>query len=111
MKSEFPILIVTLFFVSCSDDDSEPIPECLIPITEAIMERDVQSPKADIQLYKYNGEQVYQVNGQNFPDGQSHVITLDCNDICVIGGIDGPQNDCPNYENAEFIRIIWTDPR
>lgn len=75
------------------------------------MEMNIQSPKANIEKYLYNNQEVYLVNGQNFPDGQSHVISLDCEDICVLGGLDGSDNDCPNWEDAEFIETIWTDPR
>tara|TARA_R110000868_G_scaffold321556_1_gene582561 strand:+ start:1864 stop:2202 length:339 start_codon:yes stop_codon:yes gene_type:complete len=112
MKKIVTILFLVLF-TSCNNDnfDINDYPECLRPIIETIMERPVQSPKANIEKWLYNGEEVYLVNGQNFPDGQSHVITLNCEDICVLGGIDGPFNDCEDWNSAEFIETIWVDPR
>ena len=109
-------LIIILFwvsFVSCGGDDFNinDYPECLQPIIKTIMDRPIQNPKTDIKKYLYKGQEVYQVNGQNFPDGQSHVITLNCEDICVLGGIDGELNDCEDWNTAEFIETIWTDPR
>jgi hypothetical protein len=107
------ILLFLLLFISCDNDDFDinDYPECLQPIISAIMERPVQSPKANIEKWSYNEEDVYLVNGQNFPDGQSHVITLSCEEICVLGGIDGPFNDCEDWNTAEYIETIWVDPR
>jgi len=42
------------------------------------MEMNIQSPKANIEKFQYNNKEVYLVNGQNFPNGQSHVISLNC---------------------------------
>lgn len=106
------VIVIFLFLFSCSNDDNiKEVPECLRPIIVIIQEKPVQSPKASIEKYLYYGQEVYQVNGQNFPDGQSHVIMLNCEDICVLGGIDGSNNDCPEWQNAEFIETIWVDPR
>ncbi|WP_303318471.1 hypothetical protein Q4Q34_03950 [Flavivirga abyssicola] len=113
MKNHSRKLVVVILFciISCKDDDAINYPDCLKPIINVILERRVQSPKANIEKYIYMEEEVFLVNGQNFPDGQSHLITLECNDICVFGGIDGPDNDCPDWQNAEFVRTVWTDPR
>ena len=103
-----------LFMNSCNDDDNEPLPDCLGTIVSVILEQNVQNPRANIELYNYNNNEVYVVNAQNFPDGQSYVITLDCEDICVLGGFDGTDNDCPNWydnDNVYRIKVIWTDPR
>ena len=104
--------MILVFMVSCkNDDDTVNYPECIQPIINVIVERGVQSPKASIEKYLYKGEEVFLVNGQNFPDGQSHLITLGCDDICVLGGIDGSDNDCPDWQDAEFIEAVWIDPR
>ena len=47
-------------------------------LVEVIMEMNIQSPKANIEKFQYNNKEVYLVNGQNFPNGQSHVISLNC---------------------------------
>lgn len=114
MNKNIIFLCLLFVFSCCNDDDNEPLPDCLVPIVDVILEQNVQNPKANIELYMYNGEEVYLINAQNFPDGQSYVISKDCEDICVLGGFDGTDNDCPNwYDNDEVYRIeiIWTDPR
>ena len=79
---------------------------------DAILTKSVQTPRANIEKWLYKGNEVYAINAQNFPDGESFIITLDCEEtICTIGGFDGPLNDCDEHENAEFIETIWTDPR
>ena len=109
----FGLIILTTLFIGCSNDDNEvkEIPECLQPIVEYTLQGNIQSPKANIQKYLYNNQEVYLINVQNFPDGQSFVYDLECNSVCFLGGLDGSDNDCPNWEDAEFIETIWTDPR
>ena len=102
-----------LLLFSCnSDEEQKEIPDCLKPTVSAILEQSVQNPRANIEKWKYKGKEVYAINAQNFPDGESFIITLDCSEtICTIGGFDGPLNDCEDIETAEFIETIWTDPR
>lgn len=112
MRKIATLLLTGFLVLSCSNDDGpKEIPDCLKPMIEAILEMPAQSPKANIEKYLYEGREVYQVNAQNFPDGQSFVYELNCEYICPLGGIDGSYNDCADYENAEFIETIWTDPR
>ena len=113
MKKIIIVVFILFSLIACHNDDNnrKEIPECVKPIVEDILDMEVQSPKASIEKYKYQGREVYQVNAQNFPDGQSFVYELNCEYICPLGGLDGTDNDCENYSAAEFIEIIWTDPR
>ena len=112
MKKLIPLLSFLILFFSCSKNDNlEELPTCIKPIVKAIKEMPVQSPRANIEKWSYEGREVYQVNAQNFPDGQSFVYELNCEYICPLGGIDGLDNDCENYQNAKFIETIWTDLR
>lgn len=116
MKRIYTIFAICclVVFNSCNKDDDDNmknVPECLRPIVEYTLQRSIQSPKANIQKYLYNNQEVYLINVQNFPDGQSFVYDLECKSICFLGGLDGPDNDCPNWDEAEFIETIWTDPR
>lgn len=112
MKKIIFAFFTIFLFISChNDDDRKEIPECVKPIVEAILDMEVQTPKASIEKYMYQGREVYQVNAQNFPDGQSFVYELNCEYICPLGGVDGTDNDCEDYLNAKFIETIWIDPR
>ena len=112
MKTKLLIVLAAFLLFNCdNNDDSIEVPRCLQSIIDNILETPIQNPRANIQRFKYNGNEVFLVNAQNFPDGQSAVISLKCTPICVLGGIDGPQNDCENFENAELIETIWTDSR
>lgn len=110
-------LLKVLFFcvfVSCSKDGSHvyDVPECLKSTVVAIQKKPAQEPRAKIEKWKYEGQEVYFIDAQNFPDGEIFVITLDCQEtICTFGGIDGPDNDCENWENAVYIETIWLDMR
>jgi len=108
------LFIVFIYFYSCSssNDVQKPIPVCLKVTIDAILSKPVQSPKATIEKRLYMGDEVYVIRAQNFPDGQDFIIPLNCSStICTLGGIDAPDNDCPDWKDSEFIETIWTDPR
>ncbi len=112
MRKLIFICVLITSSISCNSDDEDSMySQCLQDRIEAVLEDPVQSPKANIQKYIYENEEVFLVNFQNFPDGQSSVMTVDCQTICVIGGIDGPNNDCQNWIAAIFIETVWEDPR
>jgi hypothetical protein len=113
MKQILTYLCLLLLYFSCnSDDDQNEIPECLKPTVDSILEQSVQSPRAKIELWEYEGQEVYVVDAQNFPDGETFVITTDCQEtICTLGGIDGPDNDCSEWNNATLIKTLWSDSR
>ena len=104
-------LLLTFFILSCSTDNDDEIPECLHEIIADILEDPPQEPRANIQLWLFNGEESYLVNAQYFEDGQSQLITLNCENICTLGGVLAGRTDCPDWEEAEFIRTVWTDNR
>ena len=107
------ILLLSLT-ASCGGDDFDinDYPECLQSTIKAIMDKPVQTPRAKIEKWMYLDQEVYVVDAQNFPDGETFVITLNCQEtICALGGFDGPLNDCEDWNTAEFIETIWVDPR
>tara|TARA_R110002049_G_C9147232_1_gene559999 strand:- start:253 stop:600 length:348 start_codon:yes stop_codon:yes gene_type:complete len=113
-KRLYILFSIFIYFYSCSSSNKQqkPIPECLKVTVDAILSKPVQTPKADIEKREYKGEEVYVVRGQNFPDGQTFIIPLDCSTtICTLGGFDGPDNDCPDWQDSKFIETVWTDPR
>tara|TARA_B110000908_G_C10178198_1_gene414296 strand:+ start:732 stop:1079 length:348 start_codon:yes stop_codon:yes gene_type:complete len=115
MKKVILYFGLILFFIGCDkNDDSETknYHECIQTYIDYELENSQpQTPRANIEKYLYNSQEVYVLNLQNFPDGQSSVITIRCEAICSLGGIDGNANDCLDWESAEFIKNIWTDNR
>jgi|SRR5690554_2934029 len=114
MDKRFYILfLIFIYLYSCSsDEEQKPLPECLKVTVDAILSKPIQNPKATFEKWLYMGEEVYVIIAQNFPDGQAFVIPIDCSrTICTFGGIDGPENDCPDWQDSEFIETIWIDPR
>ncbi len=113
MKKIFLITIVLSFaFIanSCSDDnDKSSYPNCLNTIIEDIMEGEVQNPKSTIDKYVYQGETVYVIN-KYYPDYPTEIFDKNCEMICSMGGF-GSLNNCDNWEQAQFVENIWTDPR
>ncbi|MDY0088954.1 MAG: hypothetical protein RBR78_01160 [Flavobacteriaceae bacterium] len=108
----FTILLSFAFVAnSCSDDDNEKslYPNCLNTIIEDIMEGEVQSPKPTIDKYIYQEQMVYVIN-KNYPDYPTLIVDENCETICTMGGFGG-QNDCIDWEFAQFIENVWTDPR
>lgn len=93
----------------CSDDDNSVVySECLNNTIEEIMQGTPQNPRATIDAYSYQGGEVYVIN-RYIPDYFIEVVDENCEVICVNGGIAGLM--CDDWEQAQFIRNIWTDPR
>ena len=107
------LILGSLFIISCSTDNGKKnLPECLQSKIDFFLKNNKnQTPKASVEMYLYKGNEVYVLNFQNFPDGQSAVISTECESICSLGGFDGPLNDCNEFSSAQFIETIWTDNR
>jgi hypothetical protein len=117
MKFKTLLLILVFSSLSCdnsekSDDNNNDFSKCLQTIIDGILEEPMSNPKRFINSYNYLGEKVFEISPKsNVSEPATNVIDVDCVTICLIGGIDGNQNDCENFENAEFIERVWTDPR
>jgi hypothetical protein len=109
LKLLFIGLLVMSF--NCEDDDDNVIfPECLQESIDVGLNQEPTNPRATIDQYKFNGEEVYLINLQNgLEDGMSIVVDENCEEICAIGGIAGLV--CEGFDNAEFLRTVWKDPR
>lgn len=114
------ILILSVFILTCisscdknSDDELNQYPRCIQTIIDNILELSVQTPRANIEKYIYNGDEVFVINDQNFPDGESAVVSSNCVLICALGGINGePSPECSDFnDNSTLIEVVWTDPR
>lgn len=104
---------IALLFFSCNHNNNKMhYPECIQSYIDNFLENNnKQTPHASIEKYLYKDDYVYVLNFQNFPDGQSSVISSNCEILCSLGGIDGAQNDCEGFNDAKFIGLIWVDKR
>jgi hypothetical protein len=115
-RKHYYLTIIVLFLTSCSDADSsqkqadEPMSiACLQSYVNSALSLEVQNPKAQITQGTLNGERVFIVETQNFPDGQSFLLNADCSSICTSGGLVG--ETCDVMEQVDQRLVIWTDPR
>lgn len=118
MKTKILIAITVASLLGCTSDNSinneiEAIePECLQDIAKSILEEGVSSPKRTISLYNFNGEMVFVITpGSHESEPATNVVNSNCETICLIGGLDGPANDCEGFDSAVFIKTVWIDPR
>ena len=104
---------VVLLTIGCESNHlNNNYPKCVQSYIDNFLENNnKQTPSASVDKYLYKGDYVYVLNFQNFPDGQSSVISSECEPLCSLGGIDGPQNDCEGFDDAKFISTVWVDNR
>lgn len=106
--------LTTILLFGCKSDDDNTIsafPNCLKPEIDIILRTPPQSPRASIELYMYQTENVYVVN-TNFPDDYTYIYNASCELICTVGGIAGNQNNtCVDWDKASYIETLWTDNR
>lgn len=106
--------LTTIVLVSCKSDDDNTItafPNCLKPEIDSILDSPPRSPRATVELYLYQNENVYVVN-KGFQDDYSYVYSASCQLICTIGGIGGNQsNTCVDWDKASYLETLWTDNR
>lgn len=122
MKTNILLSVIFTLLLGCSSDDSlnDEIsaikPECLQPIIKGVLDREPTNPRAIIEKYLYNNNEVFVINippSDGAADFESFVRDSECNLICLLGGIDGkPSAECADFnETAQFIEIVWTDSR
>ncbi|MEN8857941.1 MAG: hypothetical protein ABF260_07740 [Flavobacteriaceae bacterium] len=112
MKKLFLIIGTILFISSCEKNDDEMnYPTCLQTRIDNFIENyGVQNSPSNIKKYEYLSQTVYIFSGNNISDEQFSVIDKNCNTICSFGSIAG-NNNCDNWESAEFIETVWIDNR
>ena len=107
-------LIVFLFGCNNNDDNFSSLPQCLKETIEVIVyEDEPQTPRASIDKYIYDGETVYLFNRNTWDfmsDSVKWVINEECVALCHIGSHFENFN-CIDWETAQFVKTIWTDPR
>ncbi len=84
-------------------------PDCLNTQIEAMLQSPKQDPRGTIKAYIYQNDTVFAVNF-NFADSETSIYNDRCELICYYGGITG-HNTCVNWNNATYLKTVWTDPR
>jgi len=112
MKSTIFTLFLALVLSSCKSISSkQELPCNFKEIITKVSNQKPQTPRASIKEYLYNGEKVYFIQTENYPDGMSKIINSNCKTICVFGGIAG-FNSCKDFDKqAKFVKTIWKDNR
>jgi hypothetical protein len=111
------ILVISIFFLSItscnrSDYDETKYTNCLQSQIDNILIGTPRSPRSNIKKYNYDNQIVYVIEINDIADEQFNVVDKQCNVVCVFGGINGNQNStCVNFESAQYIETVWTDPR
>lgn len=116
MKKIIYVASFLLVLIGCNNPEEEAnYPDCIktqIDNFESVANYPVSTPRAHIDKYSYKGQIVYLINDQiGWADGAATVVNEKCESICLLGGIDGNQNDCVDWDKATFIETVWKDPR
>ena len=115
MKAILKSLIVMLVLMSCEGLDLPgDLPSCIEDQIKAeVRNSQVREPnKASVEAYLYQGEKVYIFDpGSGYADWLFTAYNTKCEVICQFGGFAG-MNTCPDFtENAEYLGLVWEDPR
>ncbi|HEX2608706.1 MAG TPA: hypothetical protein VHK91_15065 [Flavisolibacter sp.] len=115
MKSYIFTAAVLLLIAAqkCKRESKAAIPACIQQRIDAIKKEPKWNPAAQVDLYRYNGKEVYYFSS-NCCDQYNQVTDANCTTICApSGGITGRgDRQCDDFnEKAQFIRTIWKDER
>lgn len=115
MKKLCILLLISWLTFSCENlDIPSGLPSCIEDqIKSELMNHQVRSPKkSQVKAYLYLGEKVFIYDpGSGYTDWLYTAINQECEVICEFGGFAG-LNTCPDFnEQAEYLGIIWEDPR
>lgn len=115
MKNLIYSVIIFSLLVNCGrSEDDNAYPTCYKEEIQNILQNPPATPRSNIMKYKYQDKYVYVLTNNGISDEQSVVRDENCNVICYSGGIGGnlPEtNTCINWNEAEYISTVWTDPR
>ncbi|HEY9116871.1 MAG TPA: hypothetical protein VIN11_03540, partial [Roseivirga sp.] len=90
------------------------LPSCVeAQIQQEVSNGDKREPtRAHVDAYQYEGEKIYIFDpGSGYADWLYTAYNQDCEVICEFGGFAG-LNTCPDFnKKAEYLGVIWEDPR
>ncbi len=112
MKNKIFTLIIFIFlFTACHKDVDRfagKYPCCFQATIDYLLSRPTINAK--IKKYKLNNEYIYGIDDTEFYyDEDFPVYNESCEVIFTVGGIGGINYD--KVKDAEFIEVVWEDPR
>lgn len=115
MKALLKTLILCLFILGCEGLDlPSELPSCIEDqIKSEVQNNPVRNPnKASVKAYRYDNETVYIFDpGSGYADWLYTAYNSKCEVVCEFGGFAGV-NTCSDFdEKAQYLGVIWEDPR
>ena len=101
-----------LLTLQCNKQTSQ-IPSCIQKKIDQIKAVPKWNPPAEVNEYVYQGKHVYLFSA-DCCDQYNELFDNNCNYICApSGGITGTgDKKCPDFKSAaQFVRLVWKDPR
>jgi hypothetical protein len=119
MKALLKVLLITIVFVSCSEDDelketcvtNNPMEELVwLKQLKSAFEQSTSANVVEIYEYRYKQQRVFYVNDcVGCADGLTKVYSCTGNVMCEFGGVAG-LNTCPDFTNeAADKKLLWTN--
>jgi len=109
------IIYLSLFFTafgftSCQKKNAKKSPPSCIEERILAFEKTVCDKGAKVYEYQFQGERVYVFDiGFCDADHSAKVINQDCQEIGIIGGIDGNQDvNGSNFAHAQRTAVVWS---
>jgi len=110
MKKLLIVCIFSFLLINCNkDDENSKLPSCVKNFIDETLSNPAGSPRAKVYKYLYQTKIVF-VLQYDHSDPISVVYSEDCEVLCDFGGIT-QENNCEDWQNAEFIENIWVDVR
>ncbi len=110
MKDKIFIFIFSL--MTCHKDVDSfagKYPCCIQPSVNKILSEPPTVPRAKLTKFYYKDQYAYEFSPALYQLPFYTIVNENCEAICSYGGIDS--DGCPEWENAEFIEVVWEDPR
>ena len=116
MKQLSILITLLLMVVACDnkvkDNFSGTYPCCYQSRIDNILNNPPTTPRRQLDKYYFQDEYVYAFNTDpgSYPvDNLYSNYNERCEVVCSIGGVIGAT--CDGWEDAEFIEVVWKDPR
>lgn len=114
MKNKLSICAIILLFISSCDGKVKDhyqgtYPSCFQAELDSLLSKPPTTPKFKLAKYYYNDEYVYIKSDYQNVNYFFNPRNEHCWMVCFFNGFIG--SDCYGWEDAEFIEIVWEDPR
>ncbi|MBL7787078.1 MAG: hypothetical protein JNM36_14305 [Chitinophagales bacterium] len=114
MKQLIILITLLLMVVACDNKVKDNFPGtypcCYQSSIDNILSIPPTTPRHQLDKYYFQDQYVYVFNGPAlYPDELVATSDERCEAVCYSGGIVGFV--CDDWEDAEFIEVVWKDPR